>query len=63
MLFREDATFCVRPGSVPGSLSFESFNYPGWYLRHRGNELWVDHSTRTAEFAADSSFLVRGALA
>jgi hypothetical protein len=43
-LFRGDATFCVRAGSVSGSVSFESSNYPGWFLRHRGTELWVDLS-------------------
>ena len=39
-LFRGDATFCVRVGSVPDSVSFESFNYPGVFVRHRGTELW-----------------------
>lgn len=58
-LFRGDTTFCVRPGSVSGSVSLESSNYPGWFLRHRGNELWVDHATGTAAFAADSAFRIR----
>jgi RNA polymerase sigma factor (sigma-70 family) len=58
-LFRGDATFCVRAGSVTGSISLESSNYPGWYLRHRGNELWVDQADGSATFHADSSFLVR----
>jgi RNA polymerase sigma factor (sigma-70 family) len=58
-LFRGDATFCVRAGSVPGSVSLESSNYPGWYVRHRGNELWVDLSDGTAAFRADASFRPR----
>jgi hypothetical protein len=62
-LFRGDATFCVRTGSVAGSASLESSNYPGWFLRHRGDELWVDHSDGSAAFAADSSFLIRPPLA
>ena len=32
---------------------------PGWFLRHRGNELWVDHDDGTATFDADSSFAIR----
>jgi RNA polymerase sigma factor (sigma-70 family) len=62
-LFRGDATFCVRPGWASGSVSLESHNYPGWFLGHRGNELWVDHATGTAAFAADSSFRIRSPLA
>jgi hypothetical protein len=62
-LFRGDATFCVRPGSVDGSVWLESSNYPGWFLRHRGDQLWVDHSDGSAAFQADSSFLIRPPLA
>jgi RNA polymerase sigma factor (sigma-70 family) len=62
-LFRGDATFCVRPGSVAGSVWLESSNYPGWFLRHRGDEVWVDHSDRSEPFQADSSFLIRPPLA
>jgi RNA polymerase sigma factor (sigma-70 family) len=63
VLFRGDATFCPRPGSVPGSVSLESFNYPGRYLRHVGTALWIDPSDGTAAFRADSSFWRRPALA
>ncbi|SNT50234.1 RNA polymerase sigma factor, sigma-70 family [Asanoa hainanensis] len=58
-LFRGDATFCVRPGAIPGSVSLESSNYPGWFLRHRGGQLWVDRDDGTQTFGADSSFFVR----
>jgi hypothetical protein len=61
-LFQGDATFCERPGSVAGSVSLESSNYPGHFLRHRGNALWVDESNGTAAFAADSSFRIRAPL-
>ncbi|MBO3736510.1 sigma-70 family RNA polymerase sigma factor [Actinoplanes flavus] len=60
-LFHGDATFCVRAGSIPGSVALESSNYPGWFLRHRGNELWVDQSDDSAAFRADGSFLIRPA--
>jgi RNA polymerase sigma factor (sigma-70 family) len=62
-LFRGDATFCVRLGAVAGSVTLESKNYPGWFLRHRGDEVWVDQSTETPAFAADSSFRIRPPLA
>jgi RNA polymerase sigma factor (sigma-70 family) len=58
-LFRADATFCVRPGLVPGSVSLESANYPGAFLRHRGTELWVDPSDGSSAFRADASFRPR----
>jgi RNA polymerase sigma factor (sigma-70 family) len=63
VLFRGDATFCVRAGAVADTVALESSNYPGWYLRHVGNELWVDRSDGSAAFRADSSFRVRPALA
>jgi len=63
VLFRGDATFCPRSGSVPGSVSLESFNYPGRYLRHVGTALWIDPSDGTPAFRADSSFWRRPALA
>jgi RNA polymerase sigma factor (sigma-70 family) len=62
-LFRGDATFCVRLGAVAGSVSLESKNYPGWFLRHRGDEVWVDQSNATPAFAEDSSFRIRPPLA
>jgi RNA polymerase sigma factor (sigma-70 family) len=55
-LFRGDATFCVRVGSAPDSVSFESFNYPGAFVRHRGTELWLDRSDGSPGFRDDASF-------
>ncbi len=62
-LFRGDATFCVRPGAAADSVALESANYPGWFLHHRGDQLWVDHSDGSAAFRAESSFRTRPALA
>lgn len=59
VLFRQDATFCVRPGATAGSVSLESANYPGWSIRHLGAEMWVDKSDGSAAFRATSSFLIR----
>jgi len=62
VLFRRDATFCARTGAAPGTLSLESSNYPGWFIRHLGAELWVDQDDNSAQFLADSSFRVRPGL-
>lgn len=61
-LFKQDATFCPRPGVVSGSVSFESYNYPGRYLRHRNFELWVDPYDDSTGFRNDSSFQINGPL-
>lgn len=60
-LFREDATFCPRPGSVAGSVTLHAHNYPGSALRHRDGGIWLDGSDGTRAFAGQASFLVRGA--
>lgn len=54
--FRGDATFCAVDGSVAGSVSLVSFNFPDRRLRHRDQELWLDVYQDTATFRADSSF-------
>jgi RNA polymerase sigma factor (sigma-70 family) len=59
VLFRQDATFCAQTGFLNGSLSLESFNYRGFFLRHVGDQMWIDKYDGSAEFRADSSFLVR----
>lgn len=57
-LFRNDATFCARGGSVSGSVSFESVNYPGQYLHRSGTALQLDTLVDTDAFRADCSFRV-----
>ncbi|MFF1724834.1 sigma-70 family RNA polymerase sigma factor [Streptomyces sviceus] len=58
-IFRKDTTFCPRPGSTVGSVSLESYNYPGRYLRHRDNlQLWLDPSENTAAYRASRSFVL-----
>jgi hypothetical protein len=62
-LFRQDATFCARSGSVAGAVAFESVNYPGRYIHQRANELWLDPLENTTAFRTDSSFLTATAWA
>ncbi|KOU56833.1 hypothetical protein ADK57_40970 [Streptomyces sp. MMG1533] len=58
-IFQKDATFCPRSGSTAGSVSLESYNYPGRYLRHRDNlQLWLDPSEKTAAYRASRSFVL-----
>lgn len=58
-LFREDATFCAKPGSVAGSVTLQSHNYPGSVLRARDGGIYLDGSDGSPEFARASSFLRR----
>ncbi|MBB4948177.1 RNA polymerase sigma factor (sigma-70 family) [Kitasatospora gansuensis] len=60
-LFREDATFCPRPGAVADSVTLRAHNYPGSVLRHRDGGIWLDGSDGTRAFAGQASFFVRGA--
>jgi RNA polymerase sigma factor (sigma-70 family) len=62
-LFRGDATFCVRAGSTPGSVSLRSFNYPDALVYRRGTQLWVDRADASAVFLAGASFRPRAPLA
>ncbi|MFM6252779.1 MAG: AbfB domain-containing protein, partial [Dolichospermum sp.] len=56
--FRKDATFCPRRGlSNKGGTSYESYNFPGYYIRHRDFELWLDKFDGSSLFRDDASFL------
>ncbi|MFJ4775427.1 sigma-70 family RNA polymerase sigma factor [Streptomyces sp. NPDC088762] len=58
-LFREDATFCPRPGAVAGSVTLHAHNYPGSVIRHRDGGVWLDGSDGTPAFAGQASFILR----
>ncbi len=60
-LFREDATFCVRPGTAPGSLELQSHNYPALVIRYRDGSFHIDVSDGSAKFAGESAFVRRAA--
>ncbi len=59
---RQDATFWVRPGlSNNACYSFESRNFPGQYLRHRGFRVYRE-ANNGGTFAADATFCARPGL-
>ncbi|GAA2478665.1 hypothetical protein Ahu01nite_019780 [Winogradskya humida] len=56
-LERADSTFTVRAGLADSAcVSFESTNYPGYYLRHRNGEIWLDRRQGTSLYTADATF-------
>jgi Alpha-L-arabinofuranosidase B (ABFB) domain len=59
-LFKEDATFYPRTGlaSVPGCWSFESKNYPGFYIRQRTRRIVIEERSGDAQYDADASWNV-----
>ncbi|WP_327590233.1 family 43 glycosylhydrolase [Nonomuraea sp. NBC_00507] len=59
-----DSQFRIVTGlSGTGTVSLESTNFPGYYLRHRNHEAWVERRDGTSLFNADASFHRRGGLA
>ncbi|WP_243706084.1 glycoside hydrolase family 43 protein [Micromonospora sp. KC721] len=51
----DDAQFRLRPG-LAGTVSFESVNFPGYFLRHAGYDFQLAYNNGTAQFAADATF-------
>ncbi|MCC8246992.1 family 43 glycosylhydrolase [Saccharothrix luteola] len=59
-----DSQFRVVTGlNGSGTVSLESTNFPGYYLRHRNHEMWVERNDGSAVFRADASFHRRAGLA
>ena len=56
-LQRQDSTFLMGPGLSGGnSVSFESVNYPGHFLRHQGFRIKLQPNDGSDLFAKDASF-------
>lgn len=55
---RRDASFRIRPANngKSGFVSFESVNFPNWFLRHSGFRIWLHWSDGSAIYKDDSSF-------
>ncbi|WUR92762.1 family 43 glycosylhydrolase [Streptomyces sp. NBC_01262] len=59
-----DSQFRVVTGLAgTGTVSLEAANYPGYYLRHKNFEVWVEKNDSTSTFASDASFYQRAGLA
>ncbi|MET7392614.1 family 43 glycosylhydrolase [Dactylosporangium sp. NPDC005572] len=59
-----DSQFRIVTGLTgSGTVALESTNFPGYYLRQRNNEAWVDRNDGTAQFRSDASFYQRAGLA
>lgn len=59
-----DSQFRIVAGLAgSGSVSLESTNFPGYYLRHRNFEVYVERNDNSVQFRADASFLRRAGLA
>jgi RNA polymerase sigma factor (sigma-70 family) len=61
-LFRGDATFCIGDGATDGTVMLEASNYPGWFVHHRGNQMWVDQTDGSQVFRTEASLRLRPAL-
>ncbi|ATY98909.1 beta-galactosidase [Streptomyces cavourensis] len=61
-LFRQDATFCARPGIGGTGVTFESINLPGSFLRHYDSAVYIASGdggsgfNRPQTLTADSSW-------
>ncbi|WP_369175391.1 family 43 glycosylhydrolase [Streptomyces sp. R28] len=59
-----DSQFRVVTGLTgSGTVSLESANFPGYYLRHKNFEVWLEKNDGTAQFASDATFYKRAGLA
>ncbi|MFF5308868.1 family 43 glycosylhydrolase [Streptomyces massasporeus] len=59
-----DSQFRVVPGLAGGgTVSLESANFPGHYLRHKNFEVWLEKNDGSTRFASDATFWQRAGLA
>ncbi|OJH36027.1 AbfB domain-containing protein [Cystobacter ferrugineus] len=60
----QDATFRIVPGLADDRcISFEASNYEGYFLRHRGSDIFLDPDNNTLAFSEDATFCPRPGLA
>lgn len=63
MQARKDATFRIVPGLAGKCNSFESINYPGYFLRHQYFRIKLDKQTGDQLFKDDATFCISPGLA
>jgi len=55
-----DSQFRIVPGLAgTGTVSLESANFPGYYLRHKNYEMWLEQNDGSTLFKNDASFYRR----
>ncbi|HHW00695.1 MAG TPA: alpha-L-arabinofuranosidase [Clostridiaceae bacterium] len=60
----QDSEWKIVPGLADSScVSFESVNRPGYFLRHRDGQVWIDPKSDTALFKADATWRIKPGLA
>jgi hypothetical protein len=60
----EDSQFAVMPGLAdPAAVSFESVNFPGFYMRQQSNVIVLTPDDNTETFAGDATWWLRPGLA
>ncbi|KQV15983.1 glycoside hydrolase family 43 protein [Kitasatospora sp. Root107] len=53
----DDSRFRLRPGLAgSGTVSFESVNFPGYFLRHSNYDFQLAYNDGTTQFAEDATF-------
>ncbi len=58
-----DAAFLIRPGlAIPGGVSFESVNFPNFFLRHQNFRLKLQQNSGDDLFKRDATFVWRTGL-
>lgn len=56
--------FVVVPGLADeAAVSIQSIDYPGYYVRHRDNLIWLDANDGTEHFPADATWWLRPGIA
>jgi GH43 family beta-xylosidase len=59
-----DAQFVVQPGNAdPEAVSFESVNFPGFFLRHQNNILTISPDDLSDDYAASTTWWMRPGVA
>ena len=58
-LFKKDATFYIRDGLIDKkSVSIESYNFPGYFMRHSNFEMVISENDNSETFYKDASFFL-----
>ncbi|GAB4424918.1 MAG: hypothetical protein Kow00106_21650 [Anaerolineae bacterium] len=63
-MLNADTQFIIRPGLADAAaVSIESVNFPGFFLRHRDNAIWLSADDHAESFQEDATWWLRPGLA